>query len=106
LAILEILNLTKSFGAFVAVRGVTLQIEELATHAIIGPNGAGKTTLFNLISGLASPTTGEVWYRQQRQPYEIVRLGMARSFQRVNVFPRRTAFENVQVALTASAGFN
>jgi branched-chain amino acid transport system ATP-binding protein len=106
LAILEILNLTKSFGAFVAVRGVTLQIEELATHAIIGPNGAGKTTLFNLISGLASPTTGEVWYRQQRQPYEIVRLGMARSFQRVNVFPRRTAFENVQVALIANAGFN
>jgi branched-chain amino acid transport system ATP-binding protein len=110
LAILEMLNLTKSFGAFVAVRGVTLQIEELATHAIIGPNGAGKTTLFNLISGLASPTTGEVWYRRQRlarlQPYEIVRLGMARSFQRVNVFPRRTAFENVQVALIANAGFN
>jgi branched-chain amino acid transport system ATP-binding protein len=107
MAILEVRGVTKRFGSFLAINQVNLTVAEGATHAIIGPNGAGKTTLFNLVSGLTPPSEGEVWFRGQRlkamQPHDIVRIGMARSFQRVNVFPRKTAVENVQVALIANS---
>ncbi|WP_026155476.1 ABC transporter ATP-binding protein [Paracoccus sp. N5] len=106
MAFLEITGATKKFGGFVAINDVSFAVERGARHAIIGPNGAGKTTLFNLISGLILPTTGSVTLDGKRlsrmKPHEIVRIGMARSFQKVNVFPRKTAFENVQVALIAN----
>ncbi len=106
MAFLEITNATKKFGGFVAINDVSFSVERGARYAIIGPNGAGKTTLFNLISGLILPTTGSVILDGKRlsrmKPHEIVRIGMARSFQKVNVFPRKTAFENVQVALIAN----
>ncbi|MBT0782903.1 ABC transporter ATP-binding protein [Paracoccus sp. pheM1] len=106
MAFLEITNATKKFGGFVAINDVSFSVERGARYAIIGPNGAGKTTLFNLISGLILPTTGSVMLDGKRlsrmKPHEIVRIGMARSFQKVNVFPRKTAFENVQVALIAN----
>jgi branched-chain amino acid transport system ATP-binding protein len=110
MAILEVTDATKRFGGFTAINKVTLNVEEGATHAIIGPNGAGKTTLFNLVSGLITPNEGEVRFRGKRlshmQPHEIVKIGMARSFQKVNIFPRKTAFENIQVALIANSGLN
>lgn len=106
MAFLEITDATKKFGGFLAINAVTFCVERGAKHAIIGPNGAGKTTLFNLISGLILPTTGSITLEGKRlakkKPHEIVQIGMARSFQKVNVFPRKTAFENVQVALIAS----
>jgi branched-chain amino acid transport system ATP-binding protein len=107
---LEVRNATKVFGGFVAVNDVTLNVEEGETHAIIGPNGAGKTTFFNIVSGLLIPEKGYVKFRGKELtkmlPHQIVKIGMARSFQRVNIFPRKTVFENVQVALLAHAGFH
>jgi len=100
---LEVTDLTKNFSGFVAVDVVAFHVAPGARHAIIGPNGAGKTTFFNLISGLFLPDRGEVVFMGTalagKAPHEIVRLGLARSFQKVNIFPRDTVFENVQVAV-------
>ena len=107
MTMLEVENATKIFGGFTAVNKVNLTVAEGETHAIIGPNGAGKTTLFNVVSGLISPETGSVTFRGKKlnkmMPHDIVNVGMARSFQRVNIFPRKTVFENVQVALLVHA---
>jgi branched-chain amino acid transport system ATP-binding protein len=110
MAILEINGATKRFGGFTAINKVSLSVEEGSTHAVIGPNGAGKTTLFNLVSGLITPNEGSVNFRGRRlsklKPHEIVNVGMARSFQKVNIFPRQSSIENVQVALIANAGLH
>ena len=105
MAILKTTGLYKDFGGFVAMNDVDFQLEKGEKHAIIGPNGAGKTTFFNLITGHLHPTKGEVKFRGQniigQPPYRIVKLGLARSFQRINIYARMTVFENVQVALIA-----
>lgn len=110
MAILEIRGASKRFGGFTAVHRVSLDVEEASTHAVIGPNGSGKTTLFNLVSGLIAPSEGSVVFRGQPlarlKPHEIVKVGMARSFQKVNIFPRKSGLENVQVALIAHAGLH
>lgn len=110
MTMLNVENATKSFGGFMALSSVNLSISEGETHAIIGPNGAGKTTLFNVVSGLISPETGSVSFQGKKlakmMPHEIVKIGMARSFQRVNIFPRKTVFQNVQVALIVNAGLH
>jgi len=104
---LEVDNATKIFGGFTAVNKVNLSVAEGETHAVIGPNGAGKTTLFNVVSGLITPENGSVTFRGEKlnkmMPHDIVNVGIARSFQRVNIFPRKTVFENVQVALLVHA---
>jgi len=103
---LKIRNVTKNYDGFVAVSDVSLDVAKNDIHAIIGPNGAGKTTFFNLISGFLSADHGTIHFLDRDitrlRPHSIVRLGIARSFQRVNVFPRKTVFENVQVAYIAS----
>lgn len=103
--ILETHDLMKDFGGFVATNHVSLQLEEGERHAIIGPNGAGKTTFFNLITGHLRPTGGTVRFEGKditgMVPHKVVRLGLARSFQRINIYPRMTVFENVQVACIA-----
>jgi branched-chain amino acid transport system ATP-binding protein len=110
MAILEVHQATKRFGSFTAINKVSLTVEDGAAHAIIGPNGAGKTTLFNLVSGLIVPNEGEVRFRGRKlnrmEPHEIVKVGIARSFQKVNIFPRKSGFENLQVALIANSGLN
>ena len=77
--------------------------------AIIGPNGAGKSTLFNLISGRFAPTSGEIWLGAHRidgkQPFEINRLGLSRSFQITNIFPKLSVFENLRCAVLWSLGY-
>ncbi len=102
---LETFELKKSFGGFVAIRGLNFKVEANLTHAVIGPNGAGKTTLFNLITGFLVADYGYTEFEGRRlsklAPHQIVRLGIARSFQVVNIYPRMTVFENVQVALIA-----
>ena len=105
---LSITGLWKSFAGFVATRDVHLELNAGETHAIIGPNGAGKTTFFNLITGHLRPDRGTVTFEGKSlvglAPEKIVRMGIARSFQRINIYPRLTVFENVQVALIAHAG--
>ena len=102
---LEIENLDKSFDGFTAVGDVSLTVGPRETHAVIGPNGAGKTTLFNLVTGRLQPDRGRVSFYGQPltglPPHEIVRLGVVRSFQSINVFPRLTVAANVEAAVIA-----
>ncbi|QEA14093.1 ABC transporter ATP-binding protein [Comamonas flocculans] len=106
---LEIRNLHKSFGKTEIIRGASLAVRPGERVAIIGPNGAGKSTLFNLISGRLAPTRGEVSLNGQRidgkKPFEINRLGLSRSFQITNIFPRLSVFENLRCAVLWSLGY-
>jgi branched-chain amino acid transport system ATP-binding protein len=101
--ILETKNLVKSFGGLTAVSDVNLQVKEGELVSIIGPNGAGKTTLFNLLTGHLPVDSGRVIFKgkdiTRLPPHTISRIGIGRSFQRLNIFPRLSAFENVQVAV-------
>ena len=106
---LELTGLKKSFGQAKIIRGIDLSIAKAERHAIIGPNGAGKSTLFNLITARFAPTAGSVKLHGQnlrgKQPYEINRMGLSRSFQITNIFPAMTVFENVRCALLWSQGY-
>lgn len=109
MAILSLDNVKKSFGITEIIRGVSLDIVEGEKHAIIGPNGAGKSTLFHLISGRYKLSAGSIRFKQEqienRPPYEIARMGLARSFQVTNIFPRMNVFENIRCALFWSKGY-
>jgi branched-chain amino acid transport system ATP-binding protein len=101
--ILETKNLVKSFGGLTAVYDVNLRIREGELASIIGPNGAGKTTLFNLLTGHLPLDSGRVIFQGRDitglPPHTISRMGIGRSFQRLNIFPRLSTFDNVQVAV-------
>ena len=105
---LDVRGVTKSFDGFQAVGGVSLTVAPGSISAIIGPNGAGKTTLFNLITGHLRPDAGQVVFKGRDvtgiAPHDLCRLGMGRSFQRTNIFPRLTVFENVQAAYVSHRG--
>lgn len=105
---LEIIGLRKSFAGFVAVNEVSLTVAERQIVAVIGPNGAGKSTFFNLITGHLRPDGGRVMLNGRNvtgvAPHRICALGMGRSFQLTNIFPRLTVFANVQAALLAHRG--
>jgi branched-chain amino acid transport system ATP-binding protein len=101
--VLEVTSLSKSFDGFKAVKDASLSVKDGEIVAVIGPNGAGKTTLFNLITGVIKPDSGKVIFKGEDitglKPFEVCRRGMSRSFQVVNVFPRLSVFENVQVSV-------
>lgn len=105
MAILETIGVEKHFGGLKANADVSIQIEEGTITSIIGPNGAGKTTLFNILTGYYKPDRGEVYYLGQNitgwPVHKIVRLGMARSFQVLNIFTEISAFENVRLSVQA-----
>jgi branched-chain amino acid transport system ATP-binding protein len=102
-AILSIENLSKSFEGNQVFNNISFSVEPGELSAIIGPNGAGKTTLFNLITGALVPDEGKIIFEGRNivgmEPFDIVRLGMARAFQRTNIFPRMTVLENVVVTI-------
>ena len=106
---LELKAIHKSFGKTQIIRGIDLAVTVGERVAIIGPNGAGKSTLFNLISGRFAPTSGEIWLGSHRidgkQPFEINRLGLSRSFQITNIFPKLSVFENIRCAVLWSLGY-
>ncbi|VTU25758.1 ABC transporter ATP-binding protein [Variovorax sp. RA8] len=106
---LELKSLRKNFGKTEIIRGVDLAVEAGDRIAIIGPNGAGKSTLFNLISGRLAPTSGEVLLNGQRidgkKPFEVNRLGLSRSFQITNIFPKLSVFENLRCGVLWSLGY-
>ena len=105
---LEVRDVRKSFGGFQAVDGVSFTVPTGSISAIIGPNGAGKTTLFNLITGHVKPDTGRVVFKKRDvtgiAPHDLCRIGMGRSFQRTNIFPRLTVYENIQAAYLSHRG--
>ena len=109
MSLLQLKGLSKQFGNTPIIRDVSLSITQGERHAIIGPNGAGKSTLFHLISGRYRVSAGEILFRGQpihnREPHEITRLGLARSFQVTNIFPLLSVFENLRCALLWSMGY-
>ncbi|CDS49786.1 Branched-chain amino acid transport ATP-binding protein LivG (TC 3.A.1.4.1) [Polaromonas sp. CG9_12] len=106
---LELKDLRKNFGKTEIIRGIDLAVESGQRIAIIGPNGAGKSTLFNLISGRFAPTSGQVLLNGQaihgKKPFEINRLGLSRSFQITNIFPKLSVFENLRCGVLWSLGY-
>jgi branched-chain amino acid transport system ATP-binding protein len=106
---LELRDLRKSFGKSEIIRGVNLTVQAGERVAIIGPNGAGKSTLFNLISGRFGASSGDVLLHGQRindkKPFEINRLGLSRSFQITNIFPKLSVFENLRCGVLWSLGY-
>ena len=85
--------------------GIDLEVKQGEKHAIIGPNGAGKSTFFNMITGKYKPTSGKISFKGHditgKPPYKVARLGIARSFQIINIFPKLTVYENVRNAVVS-----
>jgi len=105
---LSLRDVHKSFGEAHIIRGVNLELTEGERHAIIGPNGAGKSTVFHLISGQFKPSSGEIKLGQQvisgLAPEKINHLGLARSFQITNIFPKLSVYENLRLGVMQRFG--
>src|SRR3989441_6863165 len=99
--VLEVRGVSKHFGGLYALNGLDFVVERGEILSIIGPNGAGKSTVFNVITGLYRPDAGDVRFGEQsiagRSPHQITRLGIARTFQTVHLFPNMTVLENAMV---------
>ena len=108
-AAVELRNVHKRFGKTEIIRGTSLSVAPGERVAIIGPNGAGKSTLFNLISGRFGASSGDILLNGRKidglKPYEINRLGLARSFQVSNLFNNLSVFENLRCAVLWSLGY-
>jgi branched-chain amino acid transport system ATP-binding protein len=93
---------TIRFGGLVAVNELDMKVREGEIYGLIGPNGAGKTTIFNLLTGVYTPTSGELYFNGERidglKPYEISRRGVSRTFQNIRLFPSMSVLENVMTA--------
>ncbi|MEW6112913.1 MAG: ABC transporter ATP-binding protein [Thermodesulfobacteriota bacterium] len=108
--VLQIEGLSKSFEGSQVFNNISFSVDQGELSSIIGPNGAGKTTLFNLMTGYHVPDSGRVLFMGKniagRQPYDIVRLGIARAFQRTNIFPRMSVLENLLSTVITKNGGN
>jgi len=104
--LLEVDHVTLRFGGVVALNDVNFTLYEGEILGLIGPNGAGKTTCFNAMTGVYTPTTGQIRFRGEkvsgRKRFQITKLGIARTFQNIRLFPEMTALENVQVGADAN----
>jgi len=102
MALLELDACSLRFGGLTAVDNLSASVEEHSLTGLIGPNGAGKTSVFNLITGVYRPTAGAVRFAGQslagRRPFQITRLGIARTFQNIRLFQSLSVFDNVRVA--------
>lgn len=107
--LLEIKNLSISFGGLQAIAHFNVSINQGALHGLIGPNGAGKTTLFNVLTGMHAPDEGEILLDgkaiQGKSPHTLARLGIARTFQNIRLFKDLTVLDNVKVAYHLQAGY-
>ena len=103
MAVITITNLTKQFGGLIAIENLDIEVKEQSIHSVIGPNGAGKTTLFNCITGFYRPEFGDIRLDDHSLvgllPDQIVRRGIARTYQNIRRFPDLTAMENILVGL-------
>jgi branched-chain amino acid transport system ATP-binding protein len=106
--ILEAVKIRKNYGAFCALNRVSLGINEGEFVSIIGPNGAGKTTLINVLTGFLKPDEGTVLFKGDditgRGPEKLTKLGIARSFQLVHIFPELSVLETIKVAIISRQG--
>jgi branched-chain amino acid transport system ATP-binding protein len=106
--VLRIDHLNKSFGSLVVTDDISLAIAQGERHVIIGPNGAGKTSLINQIGGQLEPSAGRIFLNEQditgRSPERISRMGVARTFQRNNLFQNLSVIENLRLALDVRRG--
>lgn len=100
--LLELTGCTLRFGGLVAVGDLTMTVNEGSLTGLIGPNGAGKTSVFNLVTGVYRPTSGDIRFAGQSlvglKPWQITRLGIARTFQNIRLFQSLSVFDNVRVA--------
>ena len=100
--VLEVRNVTMRFGGLAAVKNLNMRVARGALYGLIGPNGAGKTTVFNVLTGVYFPTEGEICFDginvENKKPYEITKLGAARTFQNIRLFADMTVLENVMTA--------
>jgi branched-chain amino acid transport system ATP-binding protein len=101
MTLLEVRQVSKMFDGFSALRRVDISVREGEVHSVIGPNGAGKTTVFNVVSGVYPATEGKIIFQETdvtyHRPHQIARLGLARTFQNIHLFPDMTVLENVMV---------
>jgi branched-chain amino acid transport system ATP-binding protein len=109
MAILSLQNSTIRFGGLVAVSDFDFNIEPDGLIGLIGPNGAGKTTVFNMITGVYRPTSGKIVFDNNdivgKKPHQIARMGIARTFQNIRLFPSLTVYETVQAALNSNINY-
>jgi branched-chain amino acid transport system ATP-binding protein len=102
--LLQVRNLSKSFGGVRAVNDVSFDVMPSTIHSVIGPNGAGKTTLFNMVSALVQPSSGEIVFQGERalhkaRPHQLAAWGIGRTFQNLAVFSHATVVENLLVGM-------
>jgi len=106
MSLLETRGLTKEFGGLVAVDDVDLDIQEDERVSVIGPNGAGKSTLINLITRMLDPTDGDIRFKGETitdlDPYDVVQMGVSKSFQTASIFPELTVEDNARIAALAA----
>ncbi|SNR32861.1 amino acid/amide ABC transporter ATP-binding protein 1, HAAT family [Puniceibacterium sediminis] len=99
IVLMEMKNITLRFGGVVAINDISFDIRQGEVRAIIGPNGAGKSSMLNIISGFYTPSEGEIFYkgapRPSMKPYEVARMGVARTFQNIALFEGMTVLDNV-----------
>jgi branched-chain amino acid transport system ATP-binding protein len=100
--ILDVRAVTMRFGGLAAVKALTMNVPRGSLYGLIGPNGAGKTTVFNVLTGVYTPTEGEIRFCGTRlegmKPYQITKLGVARTFQNIRLFADMSVLENVMTA--------
>lgn len=101
--LLEMKDVVKQFGGLTAVSNMSFHVDEGEIYGVIGPNGAGKTTIFNLITGVYQVIEGDVIFNGQsiegKKPYQIINLGIARTFQNIRLFTGMTVLENILVGV-------
>jgi branched-chain amino acid transport system ATP-binding protein len=99
--LLQLEEITQEFGGLRALEEVNVEVAEQQIYGIIGPNGAGKTTLFNIITGIYTPTAGKVVFKKHClnniRPWDVARLGIARTFQNIRLFSKLSVLDNVRV---------
>lgn len=99
--LLQTKNVSKYYGGIKAVQNIDMQVEQGEIYGIIGPNGAGKTSFFNVCTGNLTPNTGEIWFNGKnitgKRPAQIATLGIARTFQNIQLFNFMTVLENVKI---------
>ena len=101
-------QVVKDFGGLRAVNNVSLTIDTGKVYGLVGPNGAGKTTLFNLMTGFLKPNSGQIYYKSKKitdlAPHQVVKLGVARTFQNVRIFPALRALDHIMAAYQHQVG--